>query len=163
MTINKKLLIPQVLAVLVIMLTISGCNTYYEDYKYKDTYQKVLEIIEESKKIDARIQDGQTLTGKDITGLWEEVNDQIIRPTQQLRPIKDPAFDEVISMLSARANNLYKYYIDICSQRTSNTLAEEKSITLQPYPDITNLLDIKELRDLLHSYTFIRVPPIGKP
>jgi hypothetical protein len=37
----------------------------------------------------------------------------------------------------------------------------EKSITLQPYPDLTNLLNLKELRENLHSYTFIKIPPLS--
>ena len=44
MTLNKKYIIPQVIVGLVIMFIISGCNTGYEDFQYKNAYQKVQEI-----------------------------------------------------------------------------------------------------------------------
>jgi|GEM_PF-3554104 len=160
MTVNKKYIIFQVIVGLVIMLFVSGCDTNNKDSIYKDTYQKVREIIDNSKKIEAEILDGKTYTGKDIANLWEEVNTKIIGPTSQLSQTRDSALNEVVSMLSARSEEyLTKYYADSRSQLTANTAMYEKSITLQPIPDTTDLLNIRDLSRTLHSYTFITVPP----
>lgn len=159
MTYNKKFIISQVIVGLVIMLIISGCNTGYKDLAYKNTYLKVLEVIHNSKQIEANIQDGKTYTGRDVANLWEEVNTQIIEPTSQLSQTKDSALNQVVSMLSARVPDLTKGYADSQSQLTANATMYEKSITVKPYPDLTNLLNLKELRETLHSYTFIKIPP----
>ena len=60
MTLNKKYIIPEIIVGLVIMFIISGCNTGYEDFQYKNAYQKVQEIIDNSKKLEVKIQDGNT-------------------------------------------------------------------------------------------------------
>jgi len=155
---NKKIIISQVIIGWVIMLIISGCNTGYKDLVYKNTYQKVQEVIDHSKKLEAKIQDGKTYTGRDIANLWEEVNTQIIQPTALLSETKDLALNDVVSMLSARQTYLTKHYADSSSQLTTNFALYDKSITLQPYPDLTNLLNLKELRENLHSYTVIKIP-----
>lgn len=159
MTVNKKCSISQVIVGLIIVLIISGCNAGYEDLTYIDTYQKVQGIINNSKELETRIQDGKTYTGRDVANLWEEVNTQVIKPTTLLSKTKDLALNDVVSMLSARQSTLTKNYEDSSSQLNTNLALYEKSITLQPYPDITNLLNLKELREILHSYTFIKIPP----